>query len=107
MSAILNPKAQIRPAESVLRLARGNPFPSTLEIAAISRKDDGAARKRKPRRYALGREISRAVDAMRANGIVITSVDLHPDGTIRFSSASIAALGSASEFERWDKAGRL
>ena len=62
---------------------------------------------RAERSYARTTEIRRAVQTVRATGIDVASVDLLPDGTIRLSRAETEGRRSATEFDRWDAAGRL
>jgi hypothetical protein len=63
------------------------------------------------RRYATKAEVDRAVQAVLANGIPVSSIVLGPDGTIALSSgrlpASAADRADGDEFETWDRAGRL
>ena len=62
---------------------------------------------RAERSYARTTEIRRAVQTVRATGIDVSSVDLLPDGTIRLSRGETGGRPSATEFDRWDAAGRL
>jgi hypothetical protein len=56
--------------------------------------------------YARAHELKRAIEAARANGIDVATVDLLPDGTIRLSRP-FAAPPAANEFDRWNAAGKL
>jgi hypothetical protein len=72
------------------------------------RSDGTCDRASKPeRRYALRREVARAVAAVQASGISIQTVDLRPDGTIRLSSGATPSDVLSSEFDAWEKAGKL
>jgi hypothetical protein len=70
-----------------------------------------ARSRRSPRgsngQYARTSEITRAVQALKASGMSVVSVDLRRDGTIRLSSALPPDPADQSEFELWDKAGKL
>jgi hypothetical protein len=108
LSFIRNGRARIQPAIGCIpqiRMARLN------DITAAAQASPPAERtgKSQPptKRYALKFEITRAVQAVRASGIPITSIDLRPDGTIRLSSAVAADPAEETEFDRWDKAGKL
>jgi hypothetical protein len=109
LSFILNGRARIQPAiggnlpQSQASCIDVGPTPAVMsKPAQRDRRSDA-----KPRRYALKTEISRAVAAVQASGIPIASIDLRPDGTIRLSSAVAADPAEATEFDRWDKAGKL
>ena len=58
------------------------------------------------RSYARITDVCRAVAAARKAGVVVESVELRPDGTIRVGQASGSATASA-EFDMWDAAGKL
>lgn len=68
---------------------------------------DLSPRRRARRSYASPRTIDRAVEAVRANGIRVTSVTLLPDGTITLSSSEDNGARSESLFDALDRAGRL
>ena len=65
------------------------------------------AKEIEPKRYAVKTEIVTAVAAIQESGLPIVTIDLHPDGTIRLSSVLGTDPAKESEFDRWDKAGRL
>lgn len=58
-------------------------------------------------RYARSTAIRQAVQAARASGFPISSVDLRPDGTIRLSAERSDRPEDSSEFDRWEAAGKL
>lgn len=109
MSVIRNARARFRPAtgsnlpQSQTSCVDVGPTPAVMSKPAQRDRRSQA----NPRRYALKTEISRAVAAVQASGIPIASIDLRPDGTIRLSSAVAADPAEETEFDRWDKAGKL
>lgn len=58
-------------------------------------------------RYPRRAEITRLVQAARATGVNVGSIDVRPDGSIRINTDSGAIERPDTEFDRWDKAGRL
>ena len=67
---------------------------------------------RKPisRRYPRRSDISRAVEAARENGISVSSIETSPEGIIRLSSSSSptrVSEGEETEFDLWDREGKL
>lgn len=66
---------------------------------------------KRARRYPTKADVARAVEAVAATGMPVCSVVIRPDGTIALSSGQLPlggeAAGDASEFETWDRAGRL
>lgn len=69
----------------------------------ISGSRSPAARRSYPRKA----DISRAVEAARANGIRVSSVTVNPDGSIKLSAVDDAPAQSETLFDAWDKEGRL
>ena len=59
------------------------------------------------RRYARKADIVRAVEAARASGLAVRSLECRPDGTIRLFPASGEQREDRSDFEAWEAAGRL
>ena len=62
------------------------------------------------RRYPRKAEVARAVDAVMATGIPVSTVALHPDGTISLSTAKTSIKpgnDDGSAFDAWERAGRL
>lgn len=68
---------------------------------------DRSPRQRVRRSYASRRAIDRVVEAVRGNGIRVTSVTFLPDGTITLSSAEDGSARTESVFDALDRAGRL
>jgi hypothetical protein len=66
---------------------------------------------KRAKRYPSKADVARAVQAVAATGIPVCSVMIRPDGTIALSSGQLPIAGfeggDASEFETWDRAGRL
>jgi hypothetical protein len=62
-----------------------------------------AVRRAYPRRA----DISRAVEAVRSNGIRVASVTVGPDGSIKLSSVDDAADRKDTLFDELEKEGRL
>ena len=62
---------------------------------------------RSARAYARKSEISRTVQAARANGIPVNAIECLPDGTIRLSSATEPGDRAKTAFDLWDEAGKL
>jgi hypothetical protein len=56
------------------------------------------------RTYPRKVEITRAVEAAKACGIEVAGIEISPAGTIKILSPGQSV---ASEFDEWDKAGRL
>lgn len=48
-------------------------------------------------------DVRRAIDAVKAGGLAIASVEIRPDGTIRLSSLEAAAASSGADaFSEWE-----
>lgn len=69
----------------------------------ISSPRSPAARRSYPRKA----DISRAVEAARANGIRVSSVTVNPDGSIKLSAVEDSAGRNETLFDALDKEGRL
>lgn len=59
------------------------------------------------RAYPRKVEIARAIQAARANGLMVQTIECSPDGTIRLSSTAIGPQSPPSAFDQWDEAGKL
>lgn len=59
------------------------------------------------RPYPRKADIARAVQAARDNGIAIAAVELSPTGVIKIFGANASPAEHASDFDRWDAAGKL
>lgn len=65
-------------------------------------------REREQTAYPSKAQITRTVQAARATGLNVASVDVQPDGTIRVSSTPVAAAnGGHSLFDQLNEAGKL
>lgn len=62
---------------------------------------------RSARLYPRKVDITRTIQAARANGISVGSIECTPDGTIRVSSEEPKAASPASTFDLWNEAGKL
>ena len=58
------------------------------------------------RYYPRRAEITRAVEAAKACGIEVNGIEVSPDGSIKIISGA-GGTPSESEFDTWDRAGRL
>jgi hypothetical protein len=56
--------------------------------------------------YPRKAEITRAVEAAKACGIAVASIEVSRDGSIKVLGPGLAP-SPPSEFDKWDKAGRL
>lgn len=96
--------AQATEDSSAARLARWRCSKLNPHCKSVNTK---GGRDQQRRVYPRRAEIQRAVSAARDMGIAVTGYELKPDGTIRITSGRSDPDTSASEFERWDAAGRL
>lgn len=58
-------------------------------------------------RYAKKAEIVRTLLAIRSTGMVLGSVEIAPDGTIRVSSDANPNQQADNDFDRWEASGLL
>jgi hypothetical protein len=56
--------------------------------------------------YPRKAEIARAVEAAKSCGIDVTGIEVSFDGTIKVLGAGLTS-STESEFDKWNKAGRL
>jgi hypothetical protein len=88
--------------------------PATVRERTDNKNDAVTSAKPKvlPRRELLSRayprkaEIARAVEAAKSCGIEVTAIEVSFDGSIKVFGAG-ADPTTQSEFDKWDKAGRL
>lgn len=62
---------------------------------------------RPPRMYPRKSDINRAIQAAKANGILVGSIECAPDGTIRVGQDEQKKGDARSAFDRWNEAGKL
>ncbi len=77
--------------------------PAVQEYATLPA---GRAPKR-TRRYASQHQVVRAVRSAKAAGLLIDTIDLLPDGTVRVSSGAVHEAADLTDFDAWARAGKL
>jgi hypothetical protein len=87
-------------------LRRSQSAASANKLLQIFEKPTSSRIQRK-RTYPTKGEVSRAVEATRASGMRVETLEVRRDGTIRVGPADAPSPAENSEFDRWDAAGKL
>lgn len=59
------------------------------------------------RQYPRKSDITRAVEAAKACGVDVGGIEVMPTGAIKILDRREARIGSETEFDRWEREGRL
>lgn len=59
------------------------------------------------RHYPRAAEITRVLQAVRASGMDVAGVEISPLGAIKVLDARLVRVEPGTEFDKWDREGRL